>query len=217
MWTPWLFTLVMLFPVAKTPAKNTASESADRAARKSAPHQFGELSNQWVRTHTAAAQRGESVRADLKFDSQSETITIDFGSELPTMREPVKLPSGMAWKAFHVSSQGIRSLSFPIVLRRPHHYSKRSKLDDEEIWIFGNSKNRHMHFAVRSRTSGPTVSSGDGNGKYGTFKVGMPPIFNAHFISQVSMISQQKLRGRPVEFIESNGVRVIEVVRESAD
>lgn len=165
--------------------------------------------------HTAAARRGESVRAGLKFDPQSEAITIDRGSARPPMREAVKLPSGMTWQAFHVSSQGIRRLSFPIVLQRPHYHSKRSPRDDEEIWILGDSKDRHMQFEVSSRTTGPSAGGGDGSGKYGTIKVGMPPISDVRSLSQVSMLSRHKLRSRPVEFIQSKGVRVLEVVRES--
>ena len=88
--------------------------------------------------------------------------------------------------------------------------------DDEESWIFGNSKKAEEHFHVSSRTTGPTAGGGRGTGRLGTVKVGMLLIPDAGFRRKVSMLPAVAIHGRPTEFVKSTGVRIIEVLRENA-
>lgn len=212
-----LLTLVLLFPIAAAHAEDVPSKVAKADAPKSASQQFCGLYLQWSRIHRTAARRSQPVRADLTFDPKSGTIAIERGTGASSTAEKIKLPSGMTWHAFHISIDGVRRLSFPVVLQRPHHHAKRSPRDDEEIWIFGNSKNAEVHFHVISRTTGASAGGGSGSGvKSSTLKVGMLPIRDAGFRRKVSILPADTLNGRPAEFIESKGVRFVEVLRETA-
>ncbi len=214
-----LLTLVLLVPNGEADGKDVRPTWATSDGAKSASQQFGELLvHQWIPIHTAAVRRGQPVHANLAFDPQSGSIRLERGIDGPTTAERIRLPSGMTWQAFHISVHGIRKLAFPVVLQRPHHYDERSPQDDEEVWIFGKSKNEETHFHVSCRTTGPTGGGGGGwHTELGTVKVGMPPVRDPGFHSRVSMLPAGALRGRPAEFVESNGRRIIEVLREPAE
>lgn len=195
---------------------------------KSVPQKLGErLYRKWLRIHTAAARLGKPVRADLTIDPKSGTISLDRGTDAPLPTERIKLPSGMSWRAFHISVHGVRELSFPVVLQRPHHHEKRSLQDDEEVWILGEARKTQLHFYVGSRTTGVTCGGSGrswGVSKTRPLKVAMPAVRDYSFRSKVSMLPAEALHGRPTEFIESRErrifkskrIRIIEVVREPA-
>ena len=119
----------------------------------------------------------------------------------------------MKWHAFHVSVDGIRRLSFPVVLERPRRDQTRLPQDNEEVWILGRSENAEAHFHVSSRTTGLTAGGGGGTGGLGTVKVDMPPIADAGFRSEVSMLPAHAIEGQPAESVEAKSGRIIELVR----
>lgn len=115
---------------------------------------FEEIYPKWFHIHSAAARKAVAVRADIVFDPKQRRVTLDRGRDEPQVQ--VELPPDMNWHAFQISVQGVRKLSFPVVLQRPNHHERRSVQDDEEVLIIGKNREAQLHFHLGSRTTGVT-------------------------------------------------------------
>lgn len=183
---------------------------------KSAAQQFCEtIYREWFRLHSAAAHQGRTIQAEIVFAPQRGTLTLSRGGQKP--EKTIQLPSGLKWYAFHVSVDGVRELSFPVVLERPHHHDPRTLQDDEEIVIVGDAAKTQTYFRIGSRLSGVTAGgSGPSRGisKRNHYRVPMQARQEHRFAGDVSMLASDKLQSRPSEILQSGEVSV-QVVRQS--
>lgn len=196
-------------------ATNCQAALPEIVSQKSAAEQFFETIYQdWFHLHSAAAHKGEMIRADLVFAPKQGVVMLKRGGAKPT--QTVQLPQGMSWRAFQISVHGVRELSFPVVIQRPHHHEPRSHQDDEEILIIGDARQTRMCFQIASRLTG-VDGSGSGGGlgisKRNNFTVSMPAIQDSRFQSQVSMLPLTALDNQPFDAVEFDDVRV-EVIRK---
>lgn len=119
------------------------------------------LHHEWQRLHESRTQEPSSANAQLVIDPREEAVWIEKDGKTDA-RDVRALPSGLEWSAYHVTTQGVTEIPFPVRLNRPRDRIQNED-DTEVIWIVGFGKGRSWQFSVSASPAAHAFHVGSGS------------------------------------------------------
>ncbi|XZE45030.1 hypothetical protein SH467x_000231 [Pirellulaceae bacterium SH467] len=132
-----------------------------------AHHVLGADQIEKQRSYTALHQSFRDLQnkegdTNLCIEPRKEAMWVETdGRIIPS--EVRQLPSGMEWRAFHVTQNGLAEIGFPVRIGRPRE-DVTAVLDSEEIFVIGVGEGETLNMSFSATPAGNGFNVGFGYG-----------------------------------------------------